>query len=201
MFAGELGEAGLAPQPYGQALGGWGRSCTEERTAWGLPAAVGAGVQRRRSGQNAEGPHPEFSGYSSVRVNHGPGCWGARDSHIEAVRCRQQPLVSHQHGPTAVLPPPQPQAHLPRPLPTACSTATHDPGQCGHRRQAAVCRGRGGWSVGGGPCRLHAAHPTLLHRRSREWSRGLTSGKCLTKGHWAWCLVLQMSFLWAFLNL
>lgn len=81
----------------------------------------------------------------------GRGVGGGPDSHIEAVRRRQQPPLGDQHGPAAVLPAPQPQAHLPRPLPAARGAAAHDPGQSCHWRQAAVCwgRGRGRGSAGG----------------------------------------------------
>lgn len=96
---------------------------------------------------------PGVGGWGWGGLPGGGEAWGSggrrrADSHVEAVRRRQQPPLGHQHGPAAVLPAPQPQAHLPRPLPAARRAAAHDPGQRRRRRQAAVCGDRSGRSAG-----------------------------------------------------
>lgn len=84
----------------------------------------------------------------SVRWSRGTGAklqrWAGeghrgRDSHVETVCCRQKPPLGHQYCPTAVLPAPQPQAHLPGPLPKRGCAAAHYPGQGPGGCQAAVC--------------------------------------------------------------
>lgn len=87
-----------------------------------------------------EGQLSEFLPAKLAGEPHRPGTLGRPDSHIEAVRGGQQPPLSHQDGSAAVLPAPQPQAHLPRPLPATRGAAAHDPGHRCHRCQAAVCR-------------------------------------------------------------
>lgn len=91
-----------------------------------------------------------------------------QDSHVETVCCRQKPPLGHQHRPTAVLPAPQPQAHLPGPFSKRGCTAAHYPGQGPWGCQAAVCERAGtmgpvqrvlllpprGWDPNPAPCAL-----------------------------------------------
>lgn len=166
------------------------------------------------AGKGAEAPHPEFSGYDWVPVNHGHGPFGADMGHSGRAGLTRQSSAL----PTAATsrPPARPRSGAPAAVATGSpATATpRGPRRCRPRSWSALLpapgrslRERRAW-VGGQTTPPPRRPPSFAPARSPGWRRlGAGSGvgdqprgNAFPQGPWAWSLVLQTSLFWAFLR-